>query len=58
MTTLGTETPMSFEGMTNQQAGQILSALTRPVEPRRVHTAGLPLGTTLDIKIKNKIWSG
>ena len=46
-----------FSQLSHEQAGEILSALTRPVEPRRVVTAGLPLGTTVDIRIKQKIWS-
>ena len=34
-----------------------MSTLTCPVQPRKVVTAGLPLGTTVDIRMKTKIWT-
>ncbi len=55
--TAPSQPPTDLSNISNVQAGQILSALTRPVEPRQVVTAGLPLGSTVDPKIKAKIWA-
>ncbi len=43
--------------LTDNEACQILSALTWPVEPRQVLTAGLPIGTSVDLKLQNLIWA-